>query len=508
MSLHISRRQRLWIPDIALVFSLLTLFYCLFLFDGWRQLFRDSDTGWHIRTGELILDTQRLPVADPYSFSLAGQRWYAWEWASDVAMALAHRAAGMAGVALLFAMAIAVATYLWVRLCWQFGVEFLVACVTVVPMLSTANLHWLARPHIFSWILLLLTLMLASRRMLTFTPRGAALVAALSVLWVNVHASFFLLPVTLLVFAVGNLLERWLIDAHRPSISTPLGLLAVVALVASLANPYGWNTHWHVAQYLLNSELLDRVGEFQSFNFHVAGAWQILLLLGLTALGGAFALQQSRIAHFLWISMLLVLALRSARGLPLVALAALPFANAALSEALREGLGLRQPIRDLLLRVMDYSQRLRAIDRQLAGWAWAPIVLAMLFLAARGTANAGFPADQFPVASAAAVASIPVASRILAPDKFGGYLIYRFKGERKVFFDGRSDFYGSDFMKRYIKLVDVRPGWRQELDSHHFTHALLPNTYSLIPALQEGGGWTVVHRDDVATLLRKEGVVE
>ena len=29
-------------------------------------------------------------------------------------------------------------------------------------------------------------------------------------------------------------------------------------------------------------------------------------------------------------------------------------------------------------------------------------------------------------------------------DKFGGYLIYRFEGRRKVFFDGRSDFYPCD----------------------------------------------------------------
>jgi hypothetical protein len=38
------------------------------------------------------------------------------------------------------------------------------------------------------------------------------------------------------------------------------------------------------------------------------------------------------------------------------------------------------------------------------------------------------------------------------------------------------------------------------LASHGFTHALLPNTYSLIPALEQAG-WKVLHRDDLATLL-------
>ncbi len=487
---------------------MLTLFYCLFAFDGWRQLFRDSDTGWHIRTGEFILDTHRLPATDPYSFTRAGERWFAWEWASDTAMASAHRAAGMGGVAALFALAIAGATYLWVRLCWQAGAEFVVVCASAIPMLSTVNLHWLARPHVFGWLLLLLTLLLAGRRELAFTRRGAVSVAVLSAVWANVHASFFMLPLALLVFAAGNLLERSLLDPRRPATSGPLSQLAGVALLASLLNPYGWNLHWHVARYLTDYELLDRVGEFQSFNFHVPGAWQILLLLGLTALGGAFALQQGRISHFLWIALLLALALRSARGLPLAALAALPFAAGAIGAALREGLGLRVGIRNRLFGITDYSQRLRHIDRQLAGWIWIPILLPLLFLAARGAVNAGFPSDQFPVEASKAVAGIPLASRILAPDKYGGYLIYRFNGERKVYFDGRSDFYGAAFMKRYIQLVEVRPGWRGELDANRFTHALLPNTYSLIPALLDGGGWTVMHRDDVATLLRKEGTPE
>ena len=52
------------------------------------------------------------------------------------------------------------------------------------------------------------------------------------------------------------------------------------------------------------------------------------------------------------------------------------------------------------------------------------------------------------------VASLPVSARILAPDTFGGYLIYRFNGERKVFFDGRSDFYGTDFIERYLRLLE------------------------------------------------------
>ena len=44
---------RWWVPDVAFAAACVTLFYCLFLFQGYQQLFRDSDAGWHIRSGEI-----------------------------------------------------------------------------------------------------------------------------------------------------------------------------------------------------------------------------------------------------------------------------------------------------------------------------------------------------------------------------------------------------------------------------------------------------------------------
>jgi hypothetical protein len=133
--------------------------------------------------------------------------------------------------------------------------------------------------------------------------------------------------------------------------------------------------------------------------------------------------------------------------------------------------------------------------------AWvAPLLLFLLLQTPGVAARTGFPPDQFPVAAAAQVERLPADARLFAPDKFGGYLIYRFSGRRKVFFDGRSDFYGAEFLKRYGRMAQVRPGWREIWDSFAFTHALLPVDYSLIPALQ-AAGWRELYRDRTAVLL-------
>ena len=82
------------------------------------------------------------------------------------------------------------------------GGDFLLAWIFAVPMLSTTNLHWLARPHVFGWILTLLAIRDGGARF-----RSLIAVALLAVVWANVHASFFLLPLILMQYTqLGELL--------------------------------------------------------------------------------------------------------------------------------------------------------------------------------------------------------------------------------------------------------------------------------------------------------------
>ncbi len=421
-------------------------------------------------------------------------------------MASAHGRDGLRGVVLVYVAAIAAVTWLWFRVHWAMGGNFLLACAMAAPMLSTANMHWLARPHVFSWLCLLALVWYAERDPDPLRPRHAVAVFLGSALWANLHASFFLAPLILTIYALAGIAGPWIwsLDAARErGRARRLLAAALCAAAGSLVNPYGWNLHLHVARYLADDELLARVGEFQSFNFHAEGAGQILLAVGLVGLGAVSSLGRRNLARFLIAAGLLAMALRSARALPLMALVGLPVANAAITAACRQARNLHPTLTRWLTAVLDYSANLRAHDSRFHGLAWVPVLVLATLLALRTPAlssRAGFPPDQFPVAAAQALDRLPADIRLLAPDKFGGYLIYRFGGRRKVFFDGRSDFYGSAFMKDYIRLVQVRPGWQKVLASFGFTHALLPNDYSLVAAL-EAAGWRRLYRDDVATLL-------
>ncbi len=486
--------------------ALLTLAFCLFIYDGWHNLFRDSDAGWHIRTGERILETRTLPRTDPYSFSRPGAAWMDWEWGADVITGAVHGWMDLPGEVVLFALAIAACTWLWFHLTWQAGGDFLLAGAFAVPMLATVKLHWLARPHVFGWLLLLGWMLWMERGGTRLSGRLAAVCAAFGIVWANVHGSFLLGLLVVAIYAGCAVVKPliWTVDRADAVDRTKWYSFAGLCFAAgTVLNPYGIALHAHVVEYLSDEDLLSRVAEFQSFNFHSQGAHWIQMTIGLCALGAVAALANRRPEHLLVSLLFLSMSLHSARALPILALCSLPLANAGITMALRSARGLSVALRKRLNAASDYSARLRARDRRFSGLVWIPIVVTVLVVAAQSPSvneATDFPSDEFPSAAMRRVEALPIDARILATDRFGGYLIYRFSGRRKVFFDGRSDFYGPDFLRDYLRLSEARPGWQEIAARFHFTHALLPADSPLSTALQTAG-WHLMHKDGIAALL-------
>ncbi len=485
-------------PDLALSGALVAVLYLIAFFGAPKALFRDADAGWHIRAGEQMIATRSLPHGDPFSFSKPGAAWVAWEWGADVAVAAVHRMSGLGGVAALYCLAIATSVWLWFRLNWAAGGNFLLACLFAAPMLSTTNLHWLARPHVFGWLFLLGFVWFFERMPARLHWTHFVGVVALSAFWANVHGSFFLGPLVAAVYALGAWANGQVFGNFSRSWRNALMILMAAAL-GTLANPQGWNLHRHVFAYMVDAQLLDRIGEFQSFNFHAEGSAQIMLALLIGFAGGLAALLDQRIERFLLAVVVTAGALRSARMLPVAALILLPLANGSITAGLASATGLALNFRRWLDGFLAYGEGLRKQDSRLSGLVLLPLVAVAIFTLLPAL-HPGFPADQFPVAASSTIAKLPPDARIFSSDKFGGYLIYRFQGARKVFFDGRSDFYGAAFLQSYSRMVQVRPGWTDLFDKWNFTHALLPLDYSLVPALK-ARGWTETYRDGVAVLL-------
>jgi hypothetical protein len=444
------------LPNLTSVLAALTLFYCLFVFHAGTSLFRDPDAGWHIRNGERILSIDAPPRTDPFSFSKSGQPWIAWEWGADVLLGAAHRLDGLRAVTVLVALAIAACLWLSFRLHFAVGGDFFLVLLFAPLSVVISSLHWLARPHVLSWLFVLAALLYAERAPARFGFRHLALIAGATALWANLHASFMLAPAIALAYATGHLFRPllWPLDRDSEWRRARWFLCAAfAALAGTLVNPYGWRLHAHVISFLTDTSLTAHIQEFQPFHLHQPNSAPAALAIGLAAAGGVLALFQKKVAHFLIATALVVGALRVGRFVPLVALAAFPLANGAFSEALH---------RLASARWFAVFSRLRTREGGWSGAAFLAIAASATVIAFYSLANIqeiGFPANRFPVRAAQVVEKLPEDARLLTNDTFGSYLIYRFAGARKIFVDGRSDFYGREFMEQYLVVMQALPGW-------------------------------------------------
>lgn len=247
----------------------------LLLFMRPSFIFSDGSTGWHLVTGNYILQEHVIPNKDILSYTFVGKAWVAYEWLSDLLMAQLVQWGGLGLLAVAVSAALAglvLALYQRMR---AGGCHFCLAFVIAFfGLLASAN-HWLVRPHIFTfWGVYLFFTRLEDfyRGRRSFRSLAFWLLPYM-MLWVNCHPAFLLAyaisGVYLCATAFGALsAEDNIVKKRRfKEFALLLGLLAGLFL-ASLANPYGTGLYHYIGEYLKGTSILAQTDEFKSPVFH------------------------------------------------------------------------------------------------------------------------------------------------------------------------------------------------------------------------------------------------
>lgn len=471
--------------------SLVDVFFCALLIGiaagpaGRQALLADGDTGWHIRTGEIVLASGAAPAADPFSFSRPGERWFAWEWLADVVFAVVWRWGGIGAVASLAAVVLCLATAVLLAWLLRRGVGLWVGLGVALAAASATTVHALARPHVFSILFYTAALWALDEDRRRAGRRVWALVP-LCALWANVHGAFIALPATLALCAAVDGSWRY-------------ARVAVAGAAASLLNPYGWTLHAHIVQYLGSSWIMRHVQEFQSPSIRSEGmvVYAVLLLAG-----AAVALRADRFEGLLVLGWGFA-SLRSARHIPLFAVVAAPVIATACARWWR-GVAEQAPARSPGRVFWTLSQDL---GRSRQATVWMAVAAAATLVISRGM-PLEFPSSRFPVhaveRNGSWLAPGGPAPRVLTSDQWADYLIYRLYPKQRVFFDGRSDFYGPSLGAEYRQLLAAAPGWRDVIERHGFERALLPRDWPLSTMLDREPGWRRVYEDGTGVLFVRE----
>jgi hypothetical protein len=503
------------VTDLIFIIVLLSLSFSVLS----ARLLGDAGIGWHIRNGELMLRTHMVTRTDPFSYSMSGRSWLAWEWLYDATIGAVHQSLGLNGVVFFAAIVIALTFALTFRILLTRGSLLQISLVLLLLAMAASMIHFLARPHVLSWLFTVLWFqLLDSAEVAPENRRRLIWLPLLMLLWVNLHGGFLFGLALLGLYWLAGMIRYWQAGTESRQAAAwvkQLSSVGALSFLATFANPYGYKLHAHIYRYLSNRFLMNHIDEFRSPDFHGVAQECFAVLLVITIVAVAAKRAKTRASQLLVILFASYSGLYASRNLPVASILLILVAGPLLSAAVRDAgnnAELPDRTRNFLSRCSSFALRMGNLEQSLRGHLWpvAAVIFGLFVCIQHGRAgshqlmNAHFDVKKFPTAAVQVIAERGIHEPIFSLDSWGGYFIYRLYPEMKVFVDDRHDLYDEQFLREYLSAIRLAPGWDEVLDEKRVNWVLMPADSSLANMLKETHRWRTIYADDVAVLLERE----
>lgn len=471
---------------------------------GARLFSTDGDFSRHLRMGEFILAGGPYQT-DAFAHTFSGP-FLTTEWLSQVTFALANRAGGLSAVAVLVGVLLGLAYALIVLYMRRQDVDPLLAYSTGMAAGILGAPHWVARPHLFTFLGLAILLNLAASK-----QRSKLWVyAPFFVVWVNFHGGFVLGLMILGALAAGDLVEAWLTkrpEDRREWLATAKyhGWALLIGSAASLVNPMGARLPLRVLNILGNDYLLRNTTEFQSPDFHALYGRLFLVVLLVIITGLAFRGERPSFPRFAVLMMMLSGSLYAMRNIPLFGMAALPLFAVEIDGAFRSvTVGWLVRVRG----VFEDGESIAVKGRWAPWFAMALVLLGLNRGSVAGTqiVTSQFDAKEFPIEAVSAAREAHLGGRMFNYFTWGGYILWAWP-EQRIYIDGMTDFLGNEVLESYATVFLLQPGWEDELLDHDVSVVIMPPDSRLVHALGRDPAWSTWYEDEVATILVRDTAV-
>ena len=503
--------RRWWLPSLTQF--LWVVFFLAILLTDWRQVLinADGDPCWHWQTGRWMIEHHAIVRSDLFSYTQPGAPFITKEWLSEVLFAAAGNLLDWNGVVLVAALVIATTLALLHRQLLAEGSDTLLSTALVMLAALACSMHCLARPHLFTLLFVVIfawQLRWFDRERVSTRQLFLRLVP-LMILWTNLHGGFFAGLTLIGIHFIGNIVRAVMGEASaRPGLRRrviTLGMLGIICALATLLNPNGWKLHQHLLSFLWNPSQSYFTSEWNSANFHFGGMRGFtlqLLVLGFTLL---VLRRPWATSDLLLIVFWLYSALGAMRNVPIFALIATPI----LAEHLSAGW---QSVRDSAWSrwFRRVSNDVGALNHAAGGYGlMALVITAMVLILAKPILVGGqsivetrISANRFPVRTVNYLQAHPEAVRgeMFNEDGWGGFLI-RYLPERKVFIDGRDDFYNEAFLHEFTDVSHLSPAWERVLGKYHVGWTMLPVQHPLNRILEMRPDWRLVYSNQVSLVF-------
>lgn len=454
----------------------------------------DTDTWWHIRSGDHML-TQGFIYADPFSFTMAGQPWTNHSWGSQLVLYAAWQIGGNLGLAVYMAGLATAGMYFIFRM--SSGSVYLRGFALILGA-ATAAVFWSPRPQMFSFCLSAVVLYLLFLYKYRQIDRLWFLPLVMGV-WGNLHAGFSIGFIFMGAVIVGESLGALFNPNGEHAIGwrgvRRLIIVALVSAAALVVNPYGLQMLLVPFQTVSIGALRDFIQEWNSPNFHERQTWAfIALLLGVLGAAGA---SQRRLGWTEWllVSGTAFMGLLAGRNIAVFAVAATPVFTQHLDSLLRERGWVVQPVR----YASAGQARLNAV--LLAVILFASLAKVLLILDPETVALE--QGKVLPLEAAAYLNAENPPGQMFNSYNWGGYLMFAVP-QYPVYVDGRTDLYGDAFLVEYLTIARGGGDWRALMDEYDIRLVVVENGSGLAANLGAADDWRLAHEDDLAVIYVRE----
>jgi hypothetical protein len=464
----------------------------------------DTDTWWHLRAGEWILEHRQILREDVFSLTMQGTAWEYPGWLAEVVMAGTHRLAGLAGLSLFTAVAV----FAGLSLMWPLleGPLLLRSAVLLLAA-ATSAIYWSARPQILSFALTGLTLYLLDRAV----PRKPSLWWCLPLvlaLWGNLHGGFALGLILIATSFLGETFEVLVGDpargvaireawrARRRGLAAIAGLGFLSALAVGL-NPFGLDMLAYPWKTVSIGTLQASIQEWQSPDFHSAAVQPFLVMLIGLLLSVAGSRRPMTAAEVVRSAAFTTLALLAARNIASFALVTAPILSRHLSSTWDRWSPLLQrsrPLPEAVTRPLNFVLA-ALLTVAAAGWAILQLDASTL----QRHVGRLVPVEAF---DRLAVQAPP--GNLFHSYNWGGYVLWRLYPTYPSFVDGRTDVFSAEVLDEYQAAWAARPTWSLVLDKYDIDNVLVEPQAPLAEALRLSG-WVIAYEDPQAILFRRPG---
>ncbi|HSM71292.1 MAG TPA: hypothetical protein VK851_07095 [Anaerolineales bacterium] len=444
----------------------------------------DGDIGRHITIGNYIIENREIPLYDIFSHTMTGEPIVPHEWLAQLLFAAAHQITGLDGVVLLASFVIAITFTLTFREMLKRNVFRFVAFTVTVLAAFASNLHWLTRPHIFTFLFVAVWTYLLDNRSSKWWQ-----FPIIMVIWANTHGAFIAGFAIWFAFFAGWI-WNFIQNEETKSEGKRLLTIGLSSLAVTLINPVGWRLWDTSVGYFGSRFLVDRTIEYKSPDFHTSSTWPFLIMLLLFFLAHGFKGKLKIHEVFLLVGWA-ALSLYNARNIPIFAIVTAPYLGQLIQENIKDS--------QAMLRI---EQNFANIEKGLRGFAFNILAIVLVLFTVLQNPAIRFNPRAFPVDAVNWLNSNPQEGKMFNFFTWGGYLLYRLWPEQQVFIDGQTDFYGEALSREYVQVESLQLGWEDVLSKYNVSWVITQNDQPLEGTLLENN-WVILYEDDTAVILRK-----